>query len=156
SPITDEQSSEAQRLGLWLISPPPVANQQSAASDSTIGPITPTFAPVLAWHLGNALAARELTGTATLAKQLRTADRQVHRPLVCNPEEESLAYSRQVDVLSESCFPLSSSLEFKDYEEWFAQRPRLARAGTPLWSVVQTEASVSVAEQAAALGGKET
>ncbi len=157
SPITDDQSAEAQRLGLWLVSPPPVANQQNAGgADPVIGPITPTYTPVLAWHLGNALAARELAYTTALARQLRTADRQFHRPLVCNPEEESLAYSRQVDVLSKSCFPLASSLELKEYGEWFAQRPRLARAGTPLWAVVQTEPAASVVEQAAALGGQQT
>jgi hypothetical protein len=156
NPITDDQSAEAQRLGLWLISPPPVANQQATgAADPAIGPISPVFAPVLAWHLGNALAARELPYTAALARQLRTADRQFHRPLVCNPEEESLAYSRQVDVLSESCFPLASSLELQDFGEWFAQRPRLTRAGTPLWSVIQTEPAANVIEQAAGIAGRE-
>ena len=93
--------------------------------------------------------------TAALAKQVRNADRQLRRPLVCNPEEESLAYSRQVDVLAESRFPLGTSLDLTDYAQWLRQRPRLARAGTPLWAVVQTEPAPSVVEQVAALAGRE-
>ena len=64
-----------------------------------------------------------------------------------------MAFSRQVDLLSVSRTPLGSSLELKDYGTWLAQRPRLARPGTPLWSVVQTEAAPSVIEQAAELSG---
>jgi len=155
-PITDEMLAEAQRTGIWLIGPPPQVQQQnSGSSEPALAPITPAFAPILAWHLGNGLAARELPFTAAMAKQLRNADRQLHRPLVCNPEEESLAYSRQVDVLCQSRLPLGTSLELKDYGAWFAERPRLARAGTPLWAVVQTEPAPSVVEQVAALAGRE-
>jgi hypothetical protein len=155
-PITDQMLAEAQQAGIWLIGPPPQVNQQTPGAEPALAPITPAFAPVLAWHLGSGLAARELPSTAALAKQLRTADRQLRRPLVCNAEEESLAYSRQVDVLTDSRFPLGTSLELKDYGVWLAQRPRLARPGTPLWAVVQTEAAPSVVEQVATLAGKQS
>ena len=66
-----------------------------------------------------------------------------------------MAFSRQVDLLSVCRNPLASSLELKDYSTWLAQRPRLARPGTPLWTVVQTEPAPSVIEQAAELSGRQ-
>ncbi|HTQ39464.1 MAG TPA: hypothetical protein VMJ32_10570 [Pirellulales bacterium] len=156
-PITNEMLAEAQRTGMLLIGPPPLvdqnANLQTGPGEIQLAPITPAFAPVLAWHLGSGLAARELPGAAALARQLRLADRQLRRPLVCSPEEESLAYSRQVDVLSESRPTLDTSLELKDYGAWLSQRPRLARPGVPLWAVVQTEAEPAVVDEAAAFFG---
>jgi hypothetical protein len=152
-PVTDQMLTDAQRLGMQLIVPPPLVDQQAAGTDPALAPITPAFAPVLAWHLGNGLAARELPSAAALATQLRKADHQLRRPLVCSPEEESAAYSRQVDVLSESLPLLGTSLELKDYSVWLSERPRLARPGTPMWAVVQTEAAPTVVEQTAALAG---
>ncbi len=151
--ITDAILEEAQRAGIWLVGPPPQEPAQASGAQGALAPITAKFDQVLAWHLGSDLAMRELTSTAQLAKQLRQSDRQLRRPLVCCPEENLMAFSRQVDLLSVSRTPLGSSLELKDYGTWLAERPRLARPGTPLWSVVQTEASPSVIEQAAELSG---
>jgi hypothetical protein len=160
APITDEMLAEAAQAGVWLIGPPPQLNPQNLANNSAgapnSAPISPAYSPVLAWHLGSGLAARELSETAALAKQVRGADRQLRRPLVCMPEEESLAYSRHVDALCEACYPLGTSLELRDYGRWLTDRPRLARAGTPLWAVVQTELAPTVFEQAAALAGRES
>ncbi|HZZ29685.1 MAG TPA: hypothetical protein VFE46_16935 [Pirellulales bacterium] len=164
-PLTDGMLTEATRTGIRLIGPPPIANSQgivdpqntnpqSTASADALAPITAAFAPVMAWHLGSGLAARELTATAALSKQLRLADHVLRRPLVCNPEEDALAYSRQADVLAETCFPLGTSLELKDYATWLGQRPRLARPGTPLWAVIQTEVQPAAIDQAAAFLGQ--
>jgi hypothetical protein len=149
--LTDAMLDEARRAGIWIIGPPPLVTPQNSDGPAMLGPITASYDPVLAWHLGSGLASRELANTSQLAKQLHQADRQLRRPLVCSPEENVLAFSRQVDLLSVCRSPLSSSLELKDFAAWLAQRPRLARPGTPLWTVVQTEAAPSLIEQAAGL-----
>ena len=154
-PLTDSMLDEAQRAGIWLIGPPPVVQSQIGDAPPALAPISGSYDPVLAWHLGSNLAARELANTTQLAKQLRQTDRQLRRPLLCSAEENVMAFSRQVDLLSVSRNPLASSLELKDYSTWLAQRPRLARPGTPLWTVVQTEPAPSVIEQAAELSGRQ-
>ena len=154
-PLTDSMLDEARRAGIWLIGPPPVVQSQMGDAPAALAPISGSYDPVLAWHLGSNLAARELASTTQLAKQLRQADRQLRRPLLCSAEENVMAFSRQVDLLSVCRNPLASSLELKDYSTWLAQRPRLARPGTPLWTVVQTEPAPSVIEQAAELSGRQ-
>ncbi len=151
--FSDAMLAEAKQLGLWLIGPPPGSAAQGTEGN-VLSAITPAFDPVLAWHLGLGLANRELLPTVALSKQLRQLDRQLRRPLVCSAEEDLLAYSRQVDLLSSYRFPLESTLQLKDYGDWIRNRPRLARLGTPLWTAVQTEAAPSIVEQAAALSGK--
>ena len=128
---------------------------QPPDSAAPLGEITAAYEPVLAWNLGSGLASRELPGTIALSQAIRAADRQLRRPLLGSAEEQSLAYSRQLDVLSSSRFPLGTSLELKDYGAWLRERPRLARPGTPLWTMVQTEIAPELAAQCAALAGKQ-
>ncbi len=153
--LTPELLAEAQQAGMWLIGPPPVGAQQASDEAAPLGEITAAYEPVLAWNLGSGLASHELPGTIALVKQLRAADRQLRRPLLGSVEEQSLAYSRQLDVLSSSRRPLGTSLELKDYGAWLRERPRLARPGTPLWTVVQTEVAPELIAQCAALAGKQ-
>ncbi len=151
--LTPEMLAEAQRLGIWLIGPPPSTGWKANDSSSPLGEITAAYQPVLAWHLGNNLAGRELPATTALVKQLHTADRQLRRPIVGGVEEEALAYSRQLDALSVFRNPLGTSLDLRDYGAWLREQPRLSRIGTPLWAVAQTELAPEVLAQAAALGG---
>jgi hypothetical protein len=155
APLTPEMLAEAQRVGIWLIGPPPLSGGQAPGGGAQLGEITPAFEPVLAWHLGSGLANRELPATIALAKQLRASDRQLRRPLMCGVEEQTLSYSRQVDILTSSRFPLDTSLELKDYAAWLRERPRLARPGTPLWTEVQTEVAPELTAQCLALAGKQ-
>jgi hypothetical protein len=153
--ISSEMLAEAQRLNLWLVGPPPARNWQNQDGSTSLTEITAAYDPILAWNLGAGLATRELLPTVAVSKQLRQLDRQLRRPLVCSAEEDLLAFSRQVDVLSSYRLPLQSTLQLKDYGDWIRNRPRLVRLGTPLWTVVQTEAAPAVTEQAAALSGKQ-
>jgi hypothetical protein len=151
--LTDSMLAEARQAGIWLIGPPPLQPTQNSDTPPSLAPINSKFDQVLAWHLGAGLATREISSTTQLAKQLRQSDRELRRPLVCNPEESLMAFSRQVDLLSICRNPLGSSLELKNYGTWLAERPRLVRPGTPLWAVVQTEPAPTLIEQAAELSG---
>ncbi|MCC7085942.1 MAG: hypothetical protein IT427_13145 [Pirellulales bacterium] len=118
--------------------------------------IGPQYDRVLAWHLGSGLAAQDVPRVAAMAKQLATADRSMNRPIVCDAEEELFNYTSHVPILSVHRFPLGSDLELFDYGSWLKERPRLARPGKPLWTVIQTEPSPTIVAQVKSLGGPGT
>ena len=126
---------EARQHGLWIICPPPS------------GVIDEEYDAVLAWHLGEGLAQRELPLTVERAKAVRQADSLRARPLICNVESELRAYSRHIDILVSRRQPLSSSLELNDYGTWLQNCPRLAQPGTPWWSTIQTQPAAGLLSQ---------
>jgi hypothetical protein len=148
-----EVLEEADRLGMWLVCPPPrpsgleLPDQQVAA----LAPIGPEYGRVLAWDLGRGLTGGQLEVTGRWAEQVRAADHRGGRPLVCLPESDLRGYSRQVDVLLLDRRPLGTSLELADYSAWIHGQPRLARPGTPIWTSVQTQPATALRQQLAAL-----
>jgi hypothetical protein len=135
---------EANRLGLWVICPPPRA----------LGPmaeIGAAFDCVLAWDLGSDLGTADLEATQHWADEVRTADHRGQRPLVCRPRSEFRRYSRSADLLLIDRRPLGTSLELTDYAAWIRRQPLLARPGTPVWTTVQTQPNESLRQQLMAL-----
>jgi len=153
-PATPEMLDEAGRLGIWLICPPPGTSQRGAppGASAPLAPIGPTYERVLAWDLGRDLSADELETVKRRASQVRAADRRAGRPLVCRPRSNLREYSRCVDVLVVGRSPLGTSLELSAYGTWLRERPRLARAGTCLWTTVQTQLDPRIARQWSGLG----
>ena len=141
-----EQLEEADRLGLWLICPPP-----RPVGNASLADFGPRFDCVLAWDLGGDLAEADLESTRRWAEQVRAADRRCRRPLVCRPRTNLRGFSRPADILLIDRRPVGTSLELKDYAEWIRQRPLLASLGTPLWTTVQTQPNVAVGEQLRAI-----
>jgi len=146
--------AEAQRLGLWLICQPkrPPGLGEVDTSGQLLEPIGPQFDRVLAWHLGENLTGRELAVTKRWVEQLRRADNRVGRPIMCEAEAEVRAYSRLIDLLLLKRMPLGTTFELADFGTWLRERPRLARPGTPVWAVVQTQPAVELLEQWSLLG----
>jgi hypothetical protein len=154
APPSEYLLAEAEQAGVWLISPPPpLKSWNGAGGETQVEPIPAVYDPVLAWSLGQDLTSRELDAVADLRKKLRAADRRRARPTVGSPETRLLAYSKPLDLVSAYRFPLASTLELADYGNWLRERPRLARPGTPLWTVVQTQPSASLRFQWSAFGG---
>ena len=139
-----ELLEEADRLGLWLICPAPRAL-------TPIAEIGPAFDSVLAWDLGNDLTDADLEPTRQWAEQVRAADHRGNRLLVCCPRVDLPRYSRLADVLLIDRRPLGTSLELSDYATWVRRRPLLARAGTPIWTTVQTQPNEALRQQLLAL-----
>lgn len=145
---------QARELGLWLICPPPrqpVATGLSPADDA-IPPIGPNFDRVLVWDLGGGLSNDRFAEIRQWAEQVRLADRQATRPLICRPESELRGYSRLVDMIVIGRSPIGTSLELNDYGTWVRERPRLARPRTPIWTTVQTQPAPSLVQQWKVLG----
>lgn len=151
---TAEMLDEASRLGIWLVCPPPGAPPPSTPHGASVAlaPIGPGYERVLAWDLGRDLSADELDTVKQWASQVRAADRQTGRPLVCRPKSNLREYSRCVDVLIVGRSPLGTSLELSAYGTWLRERPRLPRAGSCLWTTVQTQLAPSIRRQWSGLG----
>ncbi len=132
--------AEAERTGMWLISPAPPLPQSPVTNGAP--PPTPIFGSeyrsVLAWDLGEGLGDGQADSVRLWAKQIRVADSRFRRPLIARPESDLRTYSRIADILVIGRPALGSSLELADYAQWLRLRPQLARPGTPVWVVVPT------------------
>ena len=153
SPPSSGLLAEANRLGLWLICPPPdslhlAAEHAEAAGRFAIGR---EYDAVLAWYLGSGLTAADLEPARRRIERLRAADRSRARPVVAGAVGDLRGFSRHLDILLLDRRPLGSSLELRDYGVWVQRQPRLARPGTPVWTTVQTQPSAALYEQLAAL-----
>ncbi len=71
--------------------------------------------------------------------------------MICGADSDLWNYSRNVDLLWTSRFPLGSSLGLTPYLSWLRERPQWARGGTPAWTMIQTQPSDRLVEQAALL-----
>lgn len=145
---TPEMLEEADRLGLWIICPPPQLSESEPA-----GAIGRSMDRVLVWHLGEDLAETDLEYVRSWAERVRGADRRLNRPLICKPRTELRSFSRLVDLLLIDRRPLASSLELADYAAWLRRQPLLAGLGTPYWATVQTQPGQFLLRQVALFAG---
>jgi hypothetical protein len=148
-----ELLTEAIQQRLWLVCPPPrpPGLDDPQAVLAPIPELVTTSGVVLAWHLGSQLTGREVDITKRWSDYLRRFDRGSGRPLIAEAETDLRTYSRYVDALVLKRLPLGTSFELNDYATWMRERPKLARPGTPIWSVVQTQLSPELQMQAAGL-----
>ena len=146
--------AEAEQAGMWIVAPPPLLSaRQTADGRAHVEPIPAAYDRVLAWSLGQGLTARDFDTVADMARRLKAADHARSRPTLCAPETDLLRYSRELrELLSAYRFPLSTSLQLTDYGNWLRERQRLARPGTPFWTVIQTQPAASLRGQWAAFG----
>jgi hypothetical protein len=142
-----EMLAEADRLGLWLICPPPRPEAAAAA----IPAFGPQYDGVLVWDLGDNLTEDDLEATARWADQVHAADHRCDRPLICRPRTDLRGFSRSANLLLIDRRPLGTSLEMSDYATWVRQQPLLASLGTPVWTTVQTQPNEALRQQLAGL-----
>ncbi|MBI1901178.1 MAG: hypothetical protein HYS13_08725 [Planctomycetia bacterium] len=154
---TAELLAEASQAGIRILGPPPPADPAAiaAARDDvryTPLPLGSQWDAVMAWDLGSGLTGAQLDAVRDAADHVRQIDRRLSRPMICDPVTDLRAYSRHADAIYPHRLPLGASLELADYATWLALRPRLARPGTPLWTVIQTQPSPALHAQWSALG----
>ncbi|MGA2799420.1 MAG: hypothetical protein ABSE63_17700, partial [Thermoguttaceae bacterium] len=171
---------EADRLGLWVICPPPRPPRSNGANDpaAVLSDVGPAFDPVLMWDLstswglsqfssdengtvpfrpsgaaGALPVPQRLETTRRWAEQIRNADHRGERPLICRPSSDLRGYSRldSAMILLIDRRPLGTSMELADYGTWVDRQPLLARPGTSVWTTIQTQVNESLRQQIAAL-----
>jgi len=143
---TPEMLEEADRLGLWLICPPPQLSEGAPA-----GEIGRSMDCVLVWNLGEDLGEADVEFVRSWAERVRTADRRMGRPTICKPRTDLRSFSRPVDLLLLDRRPLASSLEMADYAAFLRRQPLLAGLGTPFWTTIQTQPGLALRRQVALL-----
>jgi hypothetical protein len=134
---------EAQRLGLWLIAPPPYHDQAQAEN----------YDPVIAWTLGSRLTERDLPSTRDLSTEIRNFDRQRDRPLLIGADSGLAQYSRLGHMLLFERPTLGTAHELADARGWTLAQARLARPGTPVVATIDCQRSPRLHEQLLLLSG---
>ncbi len=114
------QLREAERVGLWLIAPPP-----------NDGFITPSHDRVIAWDLGSRLDDKRLELTRQRAAELRRVDLRSQRPLIGEAAERLWSYSRLLNVLVLRRWPLGTALSLPDYGRGCRPGPPWPERGPP-------------------------
>jgi len=151
-----ELIGQAERLGLWLICPPPIGHDIGKEAEPPIQgireKIPSDFDRVLAWDLTLEPASIHWETIARWAQRVRRADHPSCRPLICRANGGLQALSRVVDIVWLTRPPLDGGSSFADYLQWLRQRELLVRPGTPLWVSIPTQLPLGIRSQAMLLG----
>ncbi|MCI0492759.1 MAG: hypothetical protein L0Z07_07465, partial [Planctomycetes bacterium] len=144
---TSEQSVEATRNGLWFIcaAPRPDSLMQSGLPANT--------ERVLAWHLADEAGQSDPKYFQRWAELVREYDAANSRPVLIAPQAEWNAISKTADALLADQ-PLCLRMSGIEFDEWLAERRRLAQPGTPFWAAIPTQLGKTASAQAAALLGE--
>ena len=135
---SEKELREAERLGLWLVAPPPYG--EDAARREGLG-------RVVGWSLGSRLTARDVAGTQELIDEVRRFEPNQLRLLLAGVDSGLAEMSRIAPLVLLDRNPLSTSQELASQRQWLLARPRLARPGTPFWATVASERPPRLTEQ---------
>lgn len=139
-------------LKLRVICPPPWPLQGEDGMDRRRRILGPEWNVVIAWDLGRRWTRADAVRLRGDAQHVRESDNLSSRPLIAWPETDLRDASRAVDILLMGREPCGTSLELTDYGVWLRTRPLLARPGTPIWHVVQTQPAPALLRQWELLG----
>ena len=139
STATEEQLNEAQRLGVWIVCPPPTSIGLSSISFR--------YDRVLAWSVGRNSTGRNLDIINQRIREIRQSDNREGRPIVVNAHSHWSQLSQNADVLSVGVEPLGTSFIASRYSDWVAERHQAIAHGKPIWVDVQTQLTQSQIDQ---------
>ena len=146
---TIEELQQIRQLGLALYCPPPSPKKLSDEG------ITEKWDQVLAWNLGEQLSLDDLDHLERWEQLVARHDPIDARPTVLAPQLHSLESSRISDIVLVGRAVVGNKMTIREHTAWLAQRQRLARPGTPLWTKVETQPSPSQRLQMVALSTHE-
>ena len=136
---TPEQLTEAKRLDMWVVCPPPAS--------IGVTDIGFEFDRVLAWSVGKNLAGRDILTVAQRIREIRESDLRENRPVVGNVSSNWSQLAQQVDILSVGLQPLGTSFIASQYSDWLKQRAHSIATSKPVWADIQTELSEALLDQ---------
>lgn len=143
-PADPQLYRRAHDAGLWVVAPPPAPETRAVLDESP-------WNSVLLWQLGGALGADQEKAIEARTQWLRRHDPR-GRPITATITSGLTAYSRILDTVSVRRESIAGALDFRAVRAWLEQRVRLARAGTPLWAWIPTQAAPGVARMRDASG----
>lgn len=130
-------------VGIGVIATPPLAVSPDGsildAENASLAPLGEDLDQILFWMLGNDIPAQERKRLGNWQKQLLTADRRLHRPLMASVTGGERAFARLVPMLGVSRPVQGTSLDYARYRDWLADRQLAARPGSFMWTWVDTD-----------------
>lgn len=150
-PATAAQRTEAARLGLQVVCPPPALDGGLGAAAFPAGD-APDYSAILAWDLGEIANAADLNFARSQRDAIAENPPLADRPVAAWPTGDVRSGSRAADILVLNRPLFGSSLSDADYAAWLRQQRRLARQGTEFWIAIDTHVDAQQAAQLAALG----
>lgn len=134
-----EQLLAAQKLGIALVVPPP--KEQILAEEAA------SWNPVMAWDLGERLAATQLDTVTAQAQTLRREDQILQRPLVLAPTDSLARFSRVADILLVGRRASLHDLKLENWKKDLHLVGQATRPGTPLWVRLDLDPSPELIRQ---------
>lgn len=138
--------AEIQRLGLWVVCPPPTPQSLQASE------IGEEFEGVLAWDLGELASAEDLTLADQWAQALHQHDHSA-RPIVVRPLTMPREASRIADIMVLGRPTHGATATWADHAAWLAHRRQQGRPGISIWLAIDTHRSLNSSAQLASLRG---
>lgn len=133
---TEEELNEAHRAKVWIVCPPPSAEQLRAITPSS------EWQAVLAWVVGEHRNGIHLDSVRSLADSVRNNDLSLSRPLMVHAEGRQQAYGRLADVVVRSHRPGGMAIDKR-----ISGGPREALIGCVSWGAIETRWTDSAAAQ---------
>ncbi|WP_162273310.1 hypothetical protein, partial [Rubripirellula obstinata] len=146
SNATAAELTEARKLGMWLIAPPPAS--------VGVEPIGFEYDPVLAWSVGRELGAKHTSRIRQRIREIRETDSREGRPIFGHSVSHWSQIAQQVDIHSIGLQTIGSSHLLSQYSDWLATRSKAIGSSKPICADVQTEMSLAVLTQTEAIFGQ--
>ena len=142
---TYQQLRTAERLGIWIVCPPP--------ANVGLMPIGVRYDRVLCWMLGENLTARDVDRIERYVREIKSSEFRDGRPLVGEVAADWSVYGQFLDLLVTGQNSIGTSFPMSDYAQWLKTREQLAKRPLPIWANVQTELPPSLVEQVSVMAG---
>ncbi len=139
--------AEVNRLGLWLVCPPPPPAELEAHG------VGRQFDAVLAWDLGELASQADVPLAEAQARALDRFDSVATRPTVLRQLAMAREASRIADIVVLGISTIGATSSSLEQGAGLVHARRLARAGASVWYAVDTQRSARSIAQLSALRG---
>ena len=132
-------------MGIGAFAQPPRPPQNaSIIQASGLATLPEWTSGVWGWMLGVQIPGDQLGYVSSWVDQIQDADRVYRRPILADVRSHERAYHRQVSFLGSSVFPVHSDIDMANYLDLLRGRQNNALLGKPMFTFVQTEASLDL------------
>lgn len=152
-PVSPVIFTEAKRVGLWVVAPPPSRDAGTVPKTGSISlPPQEGGDRLLGWNLGHQLGRAEISQVRQIAEDLRMLPFRPDAPLVAHVLEGTRELSRLCDVVVFERPLWEEGISLGEWAIWLRLRSELARPGTPFWCGIPVHLPPWVREQLELMG----
>jgi hypothetical protein len=137
--------AEAERLGLWLVCPPPSIEALESRG------VSAEYDGVLAWDLGELDDAAEIELAAEWSRALERHERLPTRPTLVRSATHPREASRVADIVLLGRPTVGATATWLEQAAWLGHARQLGRPGTIVWAGLDTQRSPATLSQLSVL-----